>query len=206
MAKSKPGHRQKSVPPVQTPQPKHQSWVKHHTKRNAAITVAVVAVLIAIIVFASLPHPSVNVGQKAPDFSLPVVNGSGVFHLSDQIGKPVFIEFMRTQCEYCQAQAPILQQAFGSYGGRVVFVSITIDPNYDQPNTLVAFATAHNSMGTQSQPWHWLRDDLANPASYQYGVNGTPTMFLVDSNGMVQAKLLGLTQMTDLQTAFQKIT
>jgi peroxiredoxin len=200
-----PRSAEKSKTPQATVQ-KHQTWVKHHTKRNAAITAIVVAALVIIIVVASLPRPTINVGQQAPDFSLADVNGGGTFHLNAAKGTPVFLEFMRTQCEFCQRQAPILQQIFPNYGNRIMFVSLTIDPTTDQPNTLMAFAQNNMMMGNRTMHWYWLRDDLGNPVQDKYGVNGiTPTMFVIDTNGIVRAKLLGLTQTPQLENALQTV-
>ncbi len=203
MGTAKPARKEKT--PQQTLQ-KHQTWVKHHAKRNAVITGIIVAALVIIIVIASLPHPTINVGQQAPDFSLTDVNGGSVFHLAGVRGTPVFLEFMRTKCEFCQQQAPILEGVFPNYGSRISFVSVSIDPTTDQPGVLMSFAQSHMLMGNSTMHWYWLRDDLGNPVQDKYGVNGiTPTMFVIDSNGIVRAKLIGLTPTTQLENALQTV-
>ncbi len=165
-----------------------RSWVKHHKKRNYAILALVTALLALIVIgIASIPPSGVQVGGQAPDFSIPDINNNN-FHLA-AIDKPVLLEFMRTTCPACTTQAPILSQLYSIHGMHVAFVSISTDPTTDQPSVLSTYATTHNS------PWTWIRD--TSGIVQTYGVTGTPTIFVLDNNGIVRNRF---NRVTDLQT------
>jgi len=168
-----------------------RSWVKHHKRRNYAILALVTALLVIIIIgVASIPPYGVQVGQQAPDFSISDINNAN-FHLAAMKGKPALLEFMATSCGACANQAPILSQLYSIHGMHVEFVSISIDPTTDQPSVLTTYATTYNN------PWTWIRDTSTPPIGQTYGVTGTPTMFILDSDGIVRNRF---NRVTDLQT------
>jgi cytochrome c biogenesis protein CcmG, thiol:disulfide interchange protein DsbE len=175
----------------------HPTWVKHHGKRNVAIlgSGAFIIVIIAIVIIGFL-GAEVKIGQKAPDFTLQDVMTGSNFHLYDLNGKsPVVLEFMRTTCSHCIYEAPILSQLHSTYQGKVAFVSVSID---DQPSVLRSFAHNYNST------WYWLIDNGATTTN-MYGISGTPTIFLLDKNLVVQNLFNGQVESSKLQAGIQSI-
>ncbi len=76
---------------------------------------------------AKLPNPGIQVGQKAPDFTLPNAFGKKI-SLSDQLKKgPVILSFYRgSWCPYCNLELQMLQQsipAFDQYGARLIAIT-----------------------------------------------------------------------------------
>jgi cytochrome c biogenesis protein CcmG, thiol:disulfide interchange protein DsbE len=178
----------------------HSTWVKHHRKRNAAIlgSAVLIVVVIAIVVIGFV-GAGVKIGQRVPDFTLQDVMTGSSFHLYDFSGKtPVLLEFMRTTCSHCQNEAPVLSQLYSTYVGKVAFVSITIDPANDQPSVLKGFAQTHNSM------WTWLIDKDQSTTN-AYGISGTPTIFLLDKNMVLQQQFVGEAGSSTLESGIQSI-
>ncbi len=175
-----------------------RSWVKHHKRRNYLVLGFVTALLILIIVaFSASPPPTgAQIGQQAPDINLPDINNSN-FRLFDKKGTPVLLEFMTTSCHFCTEQAPILSQLWSSHGIHVSFVSLSMDPATDQPSVLSAYAAEHN------MPWTWIRD--TSGIGKTYGVNGTPTVFLLDRDSVVKSRFNGLTDLQTLDNGVQAI-
>ena len=167
-----------------------RSWVKHHKRRNYAVLGIVTALLVVVIVaISAIPAPAVvRVGQLAPDFTLPDINNDS-FHLYGHRGRPVLIEFMTTSCPACTQQAPILSELWSRHGVHADFLSISIDPARDQPTILSAYAQQHN------MPWTWAIDQ--RQVMQTYGVTATPTIFILDSDGVVKNHFVGV---QDLQT------
>ncbi len=188
VAMARPRHEAGRTPPT---------WVKHHKRRNYAILgLATVLLVIIIIAVSSIPPYGVQVGQKAPDFSASDINNNP-FQLAAKKGTPVLLEFMATSCGACASQAPILSQLYPNHKMHVEFVSISIDPTTDQPSVLSTYATTHNS------PWTWIRD--TSGVGRVYGVTGTPTIFLVDGNGIVRNRFNRVTELQTLDQACQAL-
>ncbi|HZY46307.1 MAG TPA: TlpA disulfide reductase family protein [Candidatus Bathyarchaeia archaeon] len=172
----------------------HPTWVKHHKKRNAAITAIIVSVLVIVIVIASLPSSNVKAGQRAPDFTIQSINGKS-FQLYAQTTS-VFMEFMRTTCSHCQNEAPSLTTLYSQYGSRVVFVSISIGLG-DTPSMIQSFAAQYN------QTWTFALD--TSGLTQTYGVQGTPTIFVLDKSHVVQNIFAGETSLSTLQDALNGV-
>ena len=64
-----------------------------------------------------------SVGAKAPDFTLPDLNGQSV-SLSDFEGQPVFINFWGINCTYCREEMPHLQATSEERQGELVMLNI----------------------------------------------------------------------------------
>lgn len=173
------------------------TWVKHHRKRNFLIFGLVLALLVIIIVgLSNTPQPAARVGQQAPDFTLQDITNAN-FHLLDRKGTPILIEFMTTSCHFCTQQAPILSNLYSQHRGQVLFVSISIDPFTDQPGVLLSYSQAN------IMPWTWTRDVIGLKTTY--GVNGTPTMFLLDKNCVIQYRFDGVTDLQTLNNGVQSL-
>lgn len=117
-----------------------------------------------------------NNTNLAPDFTLTDVNGAQI-RLSDQRGKVVVLEFMRTTCPHCTNEMSQLASVHNQFGLDVTMISVSVDPEGDTNEILKAYAAEHNA------PWTWARD-TSNVAS-QYGISGVPTIIIIDSGGRI---------------------
>lgn len=117
--------------------------------------------------------------HRAPGFCL--VDSRGQWHdLADYRGKPVIIEFMQTNCPHCAAFVPVLEKARQAFGDRISVLAIALPP--DNPNTMMEYVSGHKIA------YPVLYDQGQVAASYvRMPRLGFPTIYLVDSEGMIYA-------------------
>ena len=114
--------------------------------------------LSALSACSGVDSPLADIGP-APAASLGDAAGKP-FRLEDLRGKAVVVSFIYTTCTgSCPATTfnlvraqRILKEA-GFWGGRVEFVSITLDPARDSPEALAAYA---RNFGADPAAWHFL--------------------------------------------------
>jgi thiol-disulfide isomerase/thioredoxin len=126
---------------------------------------------------------TVSVSGLAPDFTLPVVGPNGptgqTLTLSAFRGKVVLLEFMEPWCPHCQDMAPVLNDLYLQYGkGNVVFISVAGPWNGASASDAAAFIAHY---GTN---WTYVYDSSGTIFS-EYGVDSTPTFFVIAPNGSV---------------------
>jgi len=114
------------------------------------------------------------------------VDGS-TFRLSDQRGKIVVIEFMRTTCPACITQEPYLRELRSRFGSDVVMVMVSLDPAGDTESVL------RNHRDESVMGWIAIRDTAQPQIYHTYGVRATPTIFIIDKNGYIQYRHEGVT-------------
>jgi len=165
--------------------------------------------------------------RPAPSWAL--VNQEGApFGSANLRGKVALVTFVYTHCPtvcpLLTAQMKQLQEEFkrdGTFGQRVVFVSMTVDPPRDTPTRLKEYAT---SFGVDFSGWAWVTGeaaplekawqafnvvayvDLASldggtpnaphagyhaPSSSNYEVIHTAKTILIDAQGNIRAEYVG---------------
>ena len=127
---------------------------------------AVVLLGALALVLAALPGFAEEKGQReslprigpAPEFSLTSQDG-GELKLADLRGKVVAVTFIFTRCiDTCPVLTPMMsfvQDRLGSdFGARIVFVSITVDPERDTPEVLRDYVSGfgRNFVGLTGEP------------------------------------------------------
>jgi cytochrome oxidase Cu insertion factor (SCO1/SenC/PrrC family) len=146
------------------------------------LVLAVIVVAIVWLVFTSPQNPTqptqTTTNALAPDFTLTDVNGTPI-SLSDQRGKVVVLEFMRTTCPHCANEMSQLASVHDQFGPDVTIISVSVDPQGDTNEVLKAYAADHNA------PWVWVRDTSDNYVASLYGISGVPTIIIIDSNGRI---------------------
>jgi protein SCO1 len=110
---------------------------------------------------ADMPAPATvpRAGETAPDFRLTDQRGANLT-LSDLRGKLVAVNFIYTRCpmsEVCPrlaASFATVQRRFASSMGRdLILLSITIDPEWDTPQVLAAYAKLWRA---RDEGWRFL--------------------------------------------------
>jgi peroxiredoxin len=157
--------------------------------RNISLFAAVI--LAALPGFAQPLETDLEIGKKAPSFTLKDQNDNTVT-LDALLRKgPVALVFLRSAewCSYCQFQVIQIQQnikEIESAGGTVVAIS------YDDPQKVKTFASRHKiSMPILSDPdskiidaYH-MRSQAASGHQEGCSKHGT---FILDKNGVVRSK------------------
>ena len=159
----------------------------------AIIGIVLIAIIWAAYTFGT-PHPTsitTTTSQTggAPDFTLPVVDQSGLtgemVSLSSFHGKVVFLEFMVPWCTHCQKMAPVLEKLYQQFGSlNVVFLSVSGAWNGATASDAAQFIRAYQST------WTYVFDS-SNTIFTMYGVNQTPTFFLITKKGEIAGQYQG---------------
>jgi cytochrome c biogenesis protein CcmG, thiol:disulfide interchange protein DsbE len=121
------------------------------------------------------------VGQPAPDFTLPAVDGTTPVELAGLRGKPVVLNFWATWCVPCLEEHEVLAEAARTLGSDVAFVGVVYA---DEEAAVRRYLARHG------QAYPAVLDD-GGRAAIAYGVTGVPESFFIDAAGTIVAKTEG---------------
>lgn len=125
------------------------------------------------------------IAQKmAPDFTLTDIEGVEI-SLSDYRGKVVLLDFFSTWCGTCIAEMPHLKSLNEEFGEDLVLISISVTPDFDSVEKLQEFKQE------QEIDWIIVRDTIG--INDEYSVQYLPTLIIIDQDGYIQHKHVGLT-------------
>lgn len=128
---------------------------------------------------------SVEIGQKASDFSGPTPDGK-TLSLKEALGKVTIIDFWASWCAPCRKENPnvvALYNEFHSKGLNIIGVSL--DREGEAAKWKEAIANDKLTWNHISNLKFW--DD---PIAKQYNVQSIPSTFILDKNGIIVAKNL----------------
>lgn len=126
-----------------------------------------------------------GVGEPAPDFSLPAIDG-GTFALSEEWEKgPLVIAFFKITCPTCQLTFPFLERMHRSHEHDPVSFWGISQNNAEKSQLFrerfsVTFPVAIDAPGYS--------------ASKQYHFNNVPTILLIDREGTIRFRQSGFTK------------
>lgn len=148
-------------------------------------TYAFIACLAGILTFAGcyrlpLDERNVQVGQEAPLFKLPDLNGNEV-SLGQYKGKIVLIDFWATYCEPCRMTMPLLERLQKEYSNDMVLLAVNLGDTIDAVREFIQ----RNNLNSEI-----LLDERGEVGSV-YGANQIPIQFLIDKKGIVRHIQLG---------------
>ena len=137
---------------------------------------------LSLVLFFSLSNAafSATVGNNAPDFSLPSLQGAakkdGVM-MRDFRGKVVYLDFWASWCGPCRKSMPVLEEIRAKYkdqGFEVVAVNVD-EATDDAVRFLQKYPVSYPIL---------LDPKGKTPA--QYKVEGMPTAYIVDKAGVIR--------------------
>jgi peroxiredoxin len=130
---------------------------------------------------AGSPPAGAHVGEKAPDFTLPAIDGTTV-SLGDLRGRPVLLNFWASWCEPCREQLPMLQTAHQTGNNGLMVLGIAVREARD--DVIAAAAEVDLELPLLLDQTGQVRD--------AYQVRGLPTNLFIDGDGVIVARHVGL--------------
>lgn len=120
--------------------------------------------------------------KSAPEITEKTLDGKD-FSLKDYKGKVVLIEFWATWCGPCKRVTPKLKELYKKYKDNKDFVMVSIA--LDEKNAVKNYVKEKELEWIQVVPdGGWSAD-----AAKDFGVNGVPTAFLIDKDGILRERL-----------------
>jgi len=156
--------------------------------------IAVAAVLVVGLIWKlSKPVFDKRPADQAPAAALPPAQQAAAFSLSNLSGRTVslkefagksvvILDFWATWCGPCKASLPALNEFRRSHQGKGVEV---LSVNLGEP------AAAVNDFVTREGYSLWVLLDSDSSVAGAYGVQGIPTLVVIDKNGNVRQKFVG---------------
>lgn len=138
-------------------------------------------------------EPGFDVGNALPDFSVPLAGG-GTFTLSENLGKPVFINLFATWCGPCVGEMPEINRLHNELGDQVNFLIIDVG---EDEQTALDFADEYGF----SLPFAYSLDGM--PFGGDYLVDSIPRTFVLDADGVISAYYLGSRDYDTFKAAIQ---
>lgn len=133
-------------------------------------------------------------GYLAPDFTLTNLQGEEV-SLSQLRGQPIILNFWATWCGPCRIEMPDLQNIWRQYNGAALVIGVNNSEPADRVTPFIL------EMGVT---YPILLDDGAATASL-YQVAALPSTFFIDSQGVVQDRIIGIVNEAVLQDRLEKL-
>jgi peroxiredoxin len=122
-------------------------------------------------------------GTKAPDFSLPALDGSK-FSLQAALDQgPVLAAFFKVSCPTCQYTFPYLERLHKAHGDRkITIVGISQNDPRDTTAFLKEYGVTFRTL---------LDDPNGYAVSNAYGLTNVPTLFLIGQDGKIEISSVG---------------
>ena len=134
-----------------------------------------------------------DVGRFAPDF---VDAHDNAFSLTGLRGRVVVLDFMATWCGPCRLEMSHLKEVFSAYGrDQVVVISIDVDPTEGDE----AIGSFRDSYGD-----NWIFASGPEVGSV-YGVLSIPTIYVIDRNGVIAYRSVGVTPFSVLSEEINRL-
>jgi len=126
--------------------------------------------------------PSPLVGKTAPEFTLPLLyEPTKSLGRKDLLGQPYLLNVFGSWCPTCQDEHPFLMREGKSLGIRLIGLDWK-----DQPEA------AKRWLQQFGNPYETIIADEDGHAGIDFGVYGAPETFLVDAQGVIRYKRIGM--------------
>ena len=139
-----------------------------------------------------------STANMAPDFSYTTVNG-GTVSLSGLRGKVVILDFMATWCQPCKDQITNLKSIQSEYSDQnVVIISMNVDLQVTNSELL-------EYRNQQGATWSFVTDSEGVSMNQKYSVTSIPTIVIINREGEIAKRKVGLMSVAALSTAIDPL-
>ena len=147
----------------------------------------------AMTIMSKAEAAEISEGVVAPDFAFTDLATGKVMNLSDLRDKPVYLNFWATWCPPCVKELPHIQAKYEQYKDRINFVAISLDGEQEAPAQFISSKGYTFTIGYGNE----------REISRAYNVEAIPMSFIIDTNGVVKAKIVGSMDEADLERFLQ---
>ena len=156
-----------------------------------------IAIAALFLLASTLPASALQEGDKAPDFSLPLVQSQKALKLSDYKGKVVLVNFWATWCPPCRAEIPGFIKVYEK-NKKKGFVILGLSVDKEGPSTVAPF------LKKNKVSYPVAMADSKSMDAYG-GIRAIPTSFLLDKKGRIAKSVVGEFAEADLQKAIEPL-
>lgn len=165
----------------------------------AVLGVPVLSALILLVALCCGPadrQPALKIGDAFPKFSLAGLDGARLLLPDAAAGKVAAIHFWASWCPLCVQEMNAMEELMAAYGAKgVVFYSINSGDS----------AEAARAYVKRTRATYPVLLDPKMEVTKRCGVNGIPTTFVCDRNGIIRFKVLGEISKAQLETLLSKL-
>jgi len=153
-------------------------------------------ILTSVLLVAGCSSQAPRVGELAPDFQLPNLEGQSI-SLSDFRGEPVLVNFWASWCGPCRYEMPFIQEVYEEWSASgLVMLAI---------NQGESLSTVDDFMQSGNYSFPVLLDTQGQVAD-QYNILGIPATFFIDEDGVIQAIKIGaFSSKAEIETMLSEI-
>lgn len=122
-----------------------------------------------------------KVGDRAPDFTLPIFKSQDSVALKDYKGQKVLITFWAVHCPDCDRELSLMQSLKNKDLPGVALLAIFLESKPDDIDKLIArFKSEGNELTVP------ILVDMYKTTAHLYNVEKLPTTFLIDGDGIIR--------------------
>lgn len=140
-------------------------------------------------------QPQLKNGSKAPEISVPDVNGRTV-SLSSFKGKYVVLDFWASWCGDCRRDFSEFKALVADYRSKVTFIGVSFDKDAATWKKFLSDNKVDWISVCNFKPWK------QNPVSIAYKLNWIPTMYIIAPDGTIAG---GAIHAKDIRTQLEKL-
>ncbi|MCF0192599.1 MAG: TlpA family protein disulfide reductase [Prevotella sp.] len=123
--------------------------------------------------------PKLQIGETAPNFTLPKYDNSGSVSLSDYKGKYVLLDFWASWCGDCRREMPIMEEAFADNKEKIEVLSVSFDRKKE---ALQEYLKAHPVNYTVACDYSAWKESAVTKA---YQLAWIPTFYIIAPDGKI---------------------